>query len=69
MSDSKGWQEPQFAAFVSSIIEQGFDPSGIDGVREKFKKEGLQTYDVLSPALMDAIATWTAQKNKAQSKL
>jgi S-(hydroxymethyl)glutathione synthase len=26
LSDEKGWQEPQFAAFVSSIIEQGFDP-------------------------------------------
>jgi S-(hydroxymethyl)glutathione synthase len=25
LSDEKGWQEPQFAAFVSSIIEQGFD--------------------------------------------
>ena len=22
LSDEKGWQEPQFAAFVSSIIEQ-----------------------------------------------
>lgn len=26
LSDEKGWQEPQFAGFVSSIIEQGFDP-------------------------------------------
>lgn len=26
LSDQSGWQEPQFAAFVSSIIEQGFDP-------------------------------------------
>ncbi|KAJ4292579.1 hypothetical protein N0V90_009242 [Kalmusia sp. IMI 367209] len=69
LSDKKGWQEPQFAAFVSSIIEQGFDPKEIDGVREKFKSVGLQTYDVLSPGLMDAIAAYTAQKNKATSKL
>ena len=69
LSDKSGWQEPQFAAFVSSIIEQGFDPSQIDGVRSKFKSVGLETYDVLSPPLMDAIATYTAQKNKASSKL
>lgn len=59
----KGWQEPQFAAFVSSVIEQGFDPSGMEGVRAAFKGKGLETYDALSPALMDAIATWTAKQN------
>jgi S-(hydroxymethyl)glutathione synthase len=70
LSDEKGWQEPQFAAFVSSVIEQGFRPEGIDEIREKFKKEGLQTYDVLSPALMDLIATFTGQKSgKLPSKL
>ncbi|KAK3990789.1 Mss4-like protein [Cladorrhinum sp. PSN332] len=63
LSDQKGWQEPQFAAFVSSIIEGGFDPSGIDEVRSKLKSLGLETYDSLSPPLMDAIATWTAKKN------
>lgn len=61
--DEKGWQEPQFAAFVSSIIENGFDPSGIDDVRARFKALGLETYDGLSPPLMDDIATWTAKKN------
>lgn len=70
LSNTKGWQEPQFAAFVSSIIEQGFDPKGMDEVRQKFKKEGLETYDVLSPALMDLIATFTAQKSgKLSAKL
>ena len=70
LSDTKGWQEPQFAAFVSSIIEQGFHPSGIDGIREKLRQEGLQPYDVLSPALMDLIATYTGQKSgKLPSKL
>ncbi|KAF6788477.1 glutathione-dependent formaldehyde-activating enzyme [Colletotrichum musicola] len=62
LSDQKGWQEPQFAAFVSSIIEQGFHPKGIDEVRAKFKSVGLETYDTLSPPLMDLIATWTAQQ-------
>ncbi|KAF5000775.1 hypothetical protein F66182_16233 [Fusarium sp. NRRL 66182] len=62
LSDTKGWQEPQFAAFVSSIIEQGFKPEGMDEVRGKFESVGLKTYDALSPALMDAMATWTAKK-------
>jgi len=62
LSDEKGWQEPQFAAYVSSIIEQGFDPKGMDEVRGKFHSLGLETYDTLSPPLMDAIATFTAKK-------
>lgn len=67
LSDEKGWQEPQFAGFVSSIIEQGFNPKEIDGVREKFKSLGLETYDVLSPGLMDALSTFTGQKSGALS--
>ncbi len=41
LSDTKGWQAPQFAAFVSSIIEQGYKPEGMDAVRSKFKALGL----------------------------
>jgi len=62
LSDEKGWQEPQFAAFVSSIIEQGFDPKEIDGVRSKFKSVVLEPYDALSPPLMDAIATYVGKR-------
>lgn len=62
LSNEKGWQEPQFAGFVSSIIEQGFDPENMDSVRGKFKEIGLDTYDVLSPPLMDLIAKFNAQK-------
>jgi S-(hydroxymethyl)glutathione synthase len=62
LSGEKGWQEPQFAAYVSSIIEQGFEPKGMNEVRGKFKSLGLETYDALSPPLMDAIAAWTAKK-------
>ncbi|KAH6684842.1 Mss4-like protein [Plectosphaerella plurivora] len=64
LSDQQGWQEPQFAAFVSSIIEQGFDPARMDDVRGQFKALGLETYDALSPGLMDAIASWTAANSK-----
>jgi len=67
LSDEQGWQEPQFAAFVSSIIEQGFKPSGMDDVRGKFKKMGLESYDCLSPPLMDAIATYVGKQSGALS--
>jgi S-(hydroxymethyl)glutathione synthase len=62
LSDAKGWQAPQFAAFVSSIIEQGYEPTKMDAVRARFKALGLSTYDALSPPLMDALASFTAQK-------
>jgi len=65
LSDEKGWQEPQFAAFVSSIIEQGFDPNEMSSVRSRLNALGLQTYDVLSPPLMDALSTFAAKKNKS----
>ncbi|KAL9528940.1 putative glutathione-dependent formaldehyde-activating enzyme [Sphaerulina musiva] len=61
LSNEQGWQEPQFAAFVSSIIEQGFEPGKMDEVRGKFKSLGLESYDCLSPALMDLIAAFTAK--------
>jgi len=58
-----GWAEPGFAAFVSSIIESGYDPSDMDSVRNRLREVGIEPYDCLSPALMDYIATWTAKKN------
>ncbi|UWU23845.1 S-(hydroxymethyl)glutathione synthase (plasmid) [Rhizobium sp. CB3060] len=61
--EESGWSEPGFAAFVSSIIESGFDPSKMDEVRTSLKDLGLEPYDCLSPALMDYIATWAAKKN------
>src|ERR1700742_4003980 len=49
-----------FAAFVSSVIESGVDPSEMSGIRSRLKELGLEPYDCLSPALMDAIATHVA---------
>ena len=66
LSDEGGWQEPQFAAFVSSIIEQGFEPENMWEVRERLNERGLETYDTLSPELMDMIAADTAKKSKAK---
>ena len=59
-----GSAEPGFAAFVSSIIESGVDPSQMSAVRSRLKELGLEPYDCLSPPLMDAIATHVA-KSKA----
>ena len=61
LSPQQGWQEPQFAAFVSSIIESGYDPNGMGAVRGRIKEIGLEPYDCLSPPLMDALATQAAK--------
>lgn len=65
LSDQDGWAEPQFAAFVSSVIESGVDPSRMDGIRARLRELGLEPYDALSPPLMDAIATHVAKKSGA----
>jgi S-(hydroxymethyl)glutathione synthase len=61
LSKEQGWSAPEFAAFVSSIIESGFDPAKMGQVRARLKELGLEPYDCLSPPLMDAIATHTAK--------
>ncbi len=62
LSDADGWSAPEFAAFVSSVIESGVDPSRMDGIRERLRELGLTPYDTLSPPLMDAIATHAANR-------
>jgi S-(hydroxymethyl)glutathione synthase len=61
LSTDAGWSAPEFAAFVSSIIESGFDPAKMGEVRARLKALGLEPYDALSPPLMDAIAAHTAK--------
>jgi S-(hydroxymethyl)glutathione synthase len=61
LASDQGWAAPEFAAFVSSIIESGFKPDGMSGVRSRLNELGLTPYDCLSPALMDLIATHTAK--------
>ena len=61
LSPQQGWAPPEFAAFVSSIIESGADPSDMGAVRARLKELKLEPYDCLSPALMDAIATHAAK--------
>ena len=62
LSKENGWSAPTFAAFVSSIIESGYQPSQMGAVRARLKELGLEPYDCLSPPLMDAIATHAAKQ-------
>jgi S-(hydroxymethyl)glutathione synthase len=59
--EGSGWQAPDFAAFVSSVIESGTNPAQMNQIRARLKELKLQPYDCLSPALMDVIATHTAK--------
>jgi S-(hydroxymethyl)glutathione synthase len=61
----KGSAAPGFAAFVSSVIESGVKPEQMGEVRARLKELGLEPYDCLSPALMDAIATHVAKAKAA----
>lgn len=65
LSSETGWAAPEFAAFVSSIIESGYPPSKMQAVRDRLREIGLAPYDCLSPPLMDAIATHFAKASGA----
>ena len=65
LSEEDGWSAPEFAAFVSSIIESGVDPERMPDIRARLKELGLEPYDTLSPPLMDAIATHIAKNSGA----
>jgi S-(hydroxymethyl)glutathione synthase len=62
LSKDQGWSAPEFAAFVSSIIEAGADPANMGAVRGRLRELKLEPYDCLSPPLMDAIATHIAKQ-------
>ncbi|MCA8883087.1 MAG: S-(hydroxymethyl)glutathione synthase [Rhodobacteraceae bacterium] len=62
LSSDSGWSAPEFAAFVSSIIESGVAPEDLPAIRTRLAQLGLEPYDCLSPPLMDAIATHVAKQ-------
>jgi S-(hydroxymethyl)glutathione synthase len=62
LSPQQGWSPPEFAAFVSSIIESGANPENMGAVRSRLCELGLEPYACLSPPLMDFIATQTAKQ-------
>ncbi len=61
LSGDAGWAGPEFAAFVSSVIETGTPPERMGEIRQQLHDAGLEPYDCLSPTLMDAIATHVAK--------
>jgi S-(hydroxymethyl)glutathione synthase len=61
LSKEKGWSPPEFAAFVSSVIESGTKPEDMPAIRKRLKQVGLPPYDCLSPALMDYLAAHAAK--------
>src|SRR5690606_8136306 len=69
LSQEEGWAPPEFAAFVSSVIESGTDPARMPAIRARLRELGLEPYDCLSPALMDAIATHNAKASGGVAKL
>ncbi len=67
--EEAGANPPEFAAFVSSVIESGASPEAMPEIRARLKELGLEPYDCLSPALMDVIATHTAKARATQAEL
>ena len=63
LSHEQGWAAPEFAAFVSSIIESGTKPDQMGAIRARLREIGLEPYDCLSPPLMDLIATHVAKRS------
>jgi S-(hydroxymethyl)glutathione synthase len=63
LSKDRGWSPPEFAAFVSSVIETGTDPARMPAIRARLKQVGLPSYDCLSPPLMDYLATHAAKQS------
>jgi S-(hydroxymethyl)glutathione synthase len=61
LSPEEGWSPPEFAAFVSSIIESGTRPEAMPAIRNRLRELKLEPYDCLSPPLMDLIAAHTAK--------
>lgn len=68
LSAEAGWAEPEFSAFVSSVIESGVEPENMGAIRARLTELGLTPYDCLSPALMDAIATHVARASGALAR-
>jgi S-(hydroxymethyl)glutathione synthase len=61
LSTEQGWAAPEFAAFVSSVIESGAPSDQMPAIRSRLRQLNLEPYDCLSPALMDVIAAHNAR--------
>jgi len=62
-----GAPPPEFAAFVSSVIEAGVDPAEMPAIRARLRELGLEPYDCLSPVLMDVLATFAVKQKRTRT--
>lgn len=53
--------KPEFAGFVSSLIETGTDPARMVAIRKRLSDLQIPPYDAFSPEIMDVIA-WHRSK-------
>jgi S-(hydroxymethyl)glutathione synthase len=56
LAATSGVSFPEFAGFVSSVIETGTNPTVMDTVRSRLHALGIPAYDAFSPEIMDVIA-------------
>ncbi|NSY39357.1 SRPBCC family protein [Leisingera sp. ANG59] len=47
---------PEFAGFVSSLVETGTEPARMGAIRAQLSDAGIPSYDAFSPEIMDMIA-------------
>lgn len=47
---------PEFAGFVSSLIESGVSPTRMAAIRSSLARRGIPAFDAFSPEIMDLIA-------------
>src|ERR1700730_2451488 len=66
LSKESGWEEPRFAAFVSSIIESGAQPDQMGAGRPGLEEPGLEPVRWPAAAVMDPDA---ADSGKAKGVL
>ena len=59
------YAKPEFAGFLSSLIETGTPPSSMHAVREALAERGIPAFDAFSPEIMDVIA-WHQVKMRGQ---
>ncbi|MEV5020437.1 SRPBCC family protein [Sphingobium sp. LMA1-1-1.1] len=58
---------PEFAGFVSSIVETGTPASKMSGIRRQLADNNIAAYDAFSPELMDLIAWHKVKISRAAS--
>ena len=48
--------KPEFAGFISSVIESGTSASAMEAIRRELAAAGIECHDAFSPEIMDIIA-------------